>query len=393
MNKLVLSVNCGSSSIKLGLYEYPGLQKVWSGRIDPIGSPAARIIIRDMQNATLINEEIDCPDHEAAAVFITDWLKSQMLLYGIVAVGHRIVHDGSLFDHAETLTDDVLAALRAAVAFARVHMTASLETVRIFREAFPGIDHVAVFDTSFHRTLPYHAYCYPIPLLPGSEIIRKYGFHGLSCQSVMQQLTSHFPVHAKGRVIIAHLGNGASVTAVKEGISADTSMGLTPSGGMVMATRCGDMDPGVAGYLLASGKAEAGSLDELFSRQSGLKALCGYTDMREILSRENSSPSCASAIDIFCYQARKYIGAMAAAIGGIDALVFTGGIGENAPAIRSRICEGLSFLGIGLDRVANETGATSISSNTTAVYVLPANEERIIAAETVKEMQLNPWQI
>ena len=282
----------------------------------------------------------------------------------VSAIGHRIVHGGPLHVAPTRLTPAVLVDLRAATPFAPNHLPAAIAIIERLERAFPSVPQVACFDTAFHRDLPDVARRLPIPSKYDAAGIRRYGFHGLSCEHVLEALRrSDDPERARGRLVIAHLGSGSSVTAVHDGRSVDTSMGLTPLGGLVMSTRSGDLDPGVVAFIAKADDLDADQIEALFSQESGLKAISGHSgDMKILLDRTDAASRLA--VDIFVYQAKKWIGAFAAAMGGLDGLVFTGGIGEHATDVRDRICAGLKYLG----RVA--------------VSVIPADEEIVIARAT-----------
>lgn len=318
----VLALNAGSSSLKFGLYRVgsSGAEVLLSGEDDSIGDEAsnggavARIARR------LAGPKLPSPD----------------------AVGHRIVHGGPKLRAHCLIDDTVMRQLDGAAALAPLHTPMALSIIRAAREHFPGLAQAACFDTAFHAGLPDVARILPIPRQLQTEGIQRYGFHGLSCESIVRQLAGDLPQ----RVVIAHLGNGASITAVKDGKSIDTSMGLTPAGGVVMGTRSGDLDPGVLVYLMREKKYDAARLEDLVDRRSGLLGISGLaSDMRRLHEASGSSPDARLAIRIFCYSARKQIAAMIAALDGIDLLVFTGGIGENDAEVRAAICGGLSWIG------------------------------------------------
>ncbi len=334
----VLALNSGSSSFKVGLYrvEGPNTERLLSETIGDSNPRDALIHIEKL----LAGAGMPAPD----------------------AIGHRIVHGGPNLRQHCLIDDPVLRHLEAATAFAPLHVPLALSAVRFAREHFPGLPQVACFDTAFHADLPEVARVLPISRELRSEGIQRYGFHGLSCESIVHQLASDLP----DRLIIAHLGNGASVTAVKSGKSLDTSMGLTPSGGVMMGTRSGDLDPGVLIYLMRERKLDATALEELVDRHSGLLGISGVgSDMRQLHAAASSNNADAQlAIRMFCYSARKQIAAMIAVLDGVDLIVFTGGIGENDAAVREQICDGSSWI---------------IASSRCAVRVLPSREEEQIA--------------
>jgi len=352
----VLALNCGSSSLKYAVFR--GDDAVARGACDRIGLGGAA-------------------DHTAAVHAVLDELDRR----GVErprAVGHRIVHGGP--DHFEPAPVDaaLLAALERAVPFAALHLPAELRAIAAVRARFGDLPQVACFDTGFHRTLPDVARRFALPAALFDRGIRRYGFHGLSYEYVAAAL----PAAELRRAVLAHLGNGASMVAVRDGRSVDTTMGLTPSGGLVMGTRAGDLDPGLLVYLLDHGY-DARGLERLVDREGGLLALSGTTsDMQQLLAVRASDPHAALAVDAFCYHARKSIGAFAAVLGGLDALVFTGGIGEHAAAVRAAICRGLDHLGIELDQDRNAAGDPIVGRGSCAVRVIHTDEEQVIARHT-----------
>jgi acetate kinase len=294
------------------------------------------------------------------------------------AVGHRVVHGGPHLLRHCVIDSAMLRQLEAATIFAPLHIPAALAVIRQAQRQFPDIPHMACFDTAFHADLPDIARVLPLPKALRSEGIRRYGFHGLSCESILHQLADHPPE----RLIVAHLGNGASITAIKNGKSIDTSMGLTPTGGVIMGTRSGDLDPGVMIYLMREKKLDAAGLEALIDHQSGVLGISGVgSDMRALHGCAAVNPDARLAIDMFCYSVRKQIAAMIAALGGVDMLVFTGGIGENDAAIRAEICDGLAWIGAGLDRTRNAAAANPINDPTSrfSVRVLCSQEDSQIA--------------
>ena len=350
----VLALNSGSSSLKFGLY-----------RVGVSGTE------------TLLSETTSLPNMREAVVRIAKRLAdSKLPTPG--AVGHRIVHGGPKLRRHCIIDDEVLAQLDAATAFAPVHVPPALSVIRVAREHFPGLPQVARFDTTFHAGLPYVARILPIPKDLLAEGIQRYGFHGLSCESIVRQLGGDLP----GRLIIAHLGNGASVTAVKSGKSIDTSMGLTPTGGVIMGTRSGDIDPGVLVYLAREKNLDAAKLEELVDHQSGLLGISGIdSDMRRLHEAAPSNADARLAIEMFCYSVRKQIAAMIAALEGVDMIVFTGGIGENDAGVRAAISDGLSWIGVGL----GETwfNPRNHVASRCAVCVFPSQEDEQIARHTL----------
>jgi len=374
----ILALNCGSSSLKFGLYriDHSNCEKLFSGEIESIGSDKSKFQLRDSIENTLLSEAVAVKSHHEAIVRI-EKLFTEGHLPMPDAIGHRIVHGGPRLRNHCIISEDVLHELETAMAFAPLHTPASLSVVRFCREHFPDTPQAACFDTTFHNDLPEVARVLPIARELQLEGIQRYGFHGLSCESVLRQLETHMPA----RLIIAHLSNGASVTAIEDGKSVDTSMGLTPAGGLMMGTRSGDLDPGVVLYLLQQ-KFDAAHLEDLLNHQSGLLGVSGLSsDMRVLHAAASSNQAAKLAIKMFCYFVRKEIAAMISAMEGIDMLVFTGGIGENDAVVRDEICSGLSWIGILLDEASNQSGSNPIHSlsSTCAVKVLASQEEWQIA--------------
>ena len=358
INPFVLAVNGGSSSIKYALFTLDAEPRhVCQGSVGSVGAAAA---------VDRILDEIDT--HLGTGV-----------LAGIV---HRVVHGGERFDRAQRVTTETLAGLRALVPLAPNHLPDEIALIETCRRARPDMPQVVCFDTAFHRDLPPVSRTLPVPETPG---LRRYGFHGLSYAYLLGELERIAgPAAARGRVVLAHLGNGASLAAVAGGRCVDTSMGLTPAGGLVMSSRSGDLDPGVVTYLARLRHLSVDEVEHLLTHQSGLQGISGRSaDMQELLALEPSDPRARLAVDIFCYQVRKWIGAFAAALGGLDTLVFSGGIGEHAPVVRSRICRELSFLGVELLEEQNAIDAPLISRPAARVHVrvIPTNEALMMARE------------
>jgi acetate kinase len=298
-------------------------------------------------------------------------------------VGHRVVHGGPLHDAPVVVTDRVLDDLRAVMHLAPLHQPAALDCIELLRSRAPDLVQVACFDTTFHRTMPEHAQRFALPATLWDAGVRRYGFHGLSYEYVVSALGRELG----RRSVITHLGSGASLVALRDGQSVDTTMGLTPAGGLVMSTRAGDLDPGVVTYLVRERGMDADALDQLFDRGSGMLAVSGHTgDMRTLLNERAADPRSALAVEMFCYTARKQIGALAAALGGLETLVFTGGIGARSAVVRAEICDGLAHLGVVLDSTANKADAPIISSADAActVHVVVTDEELVIARHAAK---------
>jgi acetate kinase len=308
----------------------------------------------------------------------------------INAIGHRVVHGGELFSAPVVIDQGVIEAIRSLVPLAPLHNPANLLGIEVARESCADVDQVAVFDTAFHQTMPDFAGRYPLPKkVYEKHHVRRYGFHGTSHSYVSKAAADYMGMNYDTfNCIVLHLGNGASACAIQGGRSVDTSMGLTPLEGLVMGTRCGDIDPAIIFYLERNGGMDVNQIDDLLNRESGLKGLCGTNDMRRLLEqREEGSPDAALAFDLYCYRLKKYIGAYLAALGRIDALIFTGGIGENAALVREQSCQGLAGLGIAVDANRNRQGLADImeiqvEGTDTRVLVVPTDEEKEIAIQT-----------
>jgi acetate kinase len=311
------------------------------------------------------------------------------LFESIGGVGHRVVH-GMLHAAPELVSAELLQELRQIIAFDPEHLPRELELIESLRRRRPELPQVVCFDTAFHRTMPRVATLLPIPRRYATKGVQRYGFHGLSYQFLMQELARiGDPAAAQGRVILAHLGSGASLAAVQDGRCIDTSMGFTPAAGLVMGTRSGDLDPGLMSYLALTESMTAERFQVMVNHESGLLGISeSSADVRDLLDREASDPRATEALALFCYQARKWIGSFAAVLGGLDVLVFAGGIGENSGTVRGRICRGLSHLGIEIDESANERNAQRISPDTGAVRVrvIPTDEESVIAASSMRTL-------
>jgi acetate kinase len=388
----VLALNSGSSSLKFGLYGVRSLriERLLSGEAESIGDKNGKFHAKDSHGNALLSESGAIPSQREALIRIRRLLDDSKMPMP-AAIGHRIVHGGPRLRHHCLIDDSVLAQLEAATAFAPLHIPSALSVIRCAQEHFPGLPQAACFDTTFHAELPAVARVLPISKELQSEGIQRYGFHGLSCESIVHQLANDLP----NRLVIAHLGNGASVTAVRAGKSIDTSMGLTPTGGVIMGTRSGDIDPGVLVYLLREKKFDATMLEELVDHRSGLLGISGVSsDMRQLHEAAPSNADVRLAIQMFCYSVRKQVAAMIAALGGIDLLVFTGGIGENDVEARAAICGGLSWLGVSLNPARNRSGENPVSEPASPfmVHVLPSQEDRQIAYHTWALSQRSPFE-
>jgi acetate kinase len=378
---MILAINRGSSSIKFAVYPETLEAAELSGSLERIGTPGGVFRAWDRNRSALINQKLELPGHEAALRTLLDWLRSRNL--ALQVVGHRVVHGGTQFDRPRRVTPEVIAGLKTLIPLAPEHLPQEIQAIEAMDRLHPDVPQVVCFDTAFHRRMPREAQLYGLPREVADAGVLRYGFHGLSYEYIAGQAP-------RGRVIAAHLGNGASLAAIHDGVSLDTSMGFTPSGGIVMGTRCGDLDPSAVLYWMREKKVSAQDMATMINEKSGLMGLSGLSsDMQDLLAKENQNAAAAEAIAVFCYQARKQIGAFSAALGGLDTLVFAGGIGENAAVIRERICAGLGFLGLRLDPAANARHADSISSAGSAVLVrvIRTNEELIVARHSLSVLQ------
>jgi len=355
----VLAINGGSSSIKYALYT-KSLELLFSGELDNIGS----------KHACLNGQPVKAEDHQEAMDSLMDWLEQQPGFDTVAAIGHRVVQ-GMQHTQPEVITDKLIAELQAFIAYDPEHLPDEIKLVEAFHKRYPKLVQVACFDTMFHSDMPPVA---KLVAIPRKFKIQRYGFHGLSYAFLMEELNEY----AKGKVILAHLGSGASLAAVKNGKSIDTSMGFTPAAGIPMSTRSGDLDPGVAWYLMKAEILTAKQFNHLVNHESGLLGVSGNSaDMQELLKSKETYAR--EAVELFCYQAKKYIGAYAAALGGLDTLVFSGGIGENSHEVRSLICQNLQFLGIELDTTKSRNNEPLISKGKVNIRVIKTNEELMIA--------------
>jgi acetate kinase len=383
-NPRILTINGGSSSIKFALFEAGDtLRRILDGGIERIGLPEAIFRVKGSGQADNFSRSIKAPDHKVAVGVLMDWIEQCSGRDALTAVGHRVVHGGPKYYKPQRITAEMVNELKQLRPFDPDHMPEEILLTEAFHRRFPDLPQVACFDTAFHHDLPRVAQMLPIPRHYEAQGVRRYGFHGLSYEFLMEELARLAGADAaQGRVILAHLGNGASLAAVHDGKSVDTSMSFTPTAGVPMSTRTGDLDPGLVWYLARTEKMSSKEFNDMVNFQSGLLGISETTsDMRDLLKHEAQDVRAAEAVALFCYQVKKWIGSFAAALGGIETLVFSGGIGENAPAVRARICDGLGFLGIELEEkhnAANE-GVISAASSRVVVRVIRTNEEQIIA--------------
>lgn len=392
----ILTINGGSSSIKFALFESDkSLHKILEGGIERIGLSKTVLRVKGLDRADNFSMPVTAPDHAAAVGVLIDWIEGSNKADVLMAIGHRIVHGGPKYSSAQKITAEMIEELKRLESFDPEHLPEEILLAVVFHRRFPHLSQVACFDTAFHHNLPRAAKILPIPRRYEAKGVRRYGFHGLSYEFLMGELERLAgPVAANGRVILAHLGNGASLAAVLNGKSVDTSMCFTPTAGVPMSTRSGDLDPGLFLYLARTEGFDAKQFNEMVNSQSGLLGISETSsDMRDLLEKEAHDVRAAEAIELFCYQVKKWIGAFAAALGGLDTLVFAGGIGENAPIVRARICDGLEFLGIELEEKKNELNEGVISSPDfqVEVRVIHTDEEYVIAktvCEVLKEICL-----
>jgi acetate kinase len=385
----VLTINGGSSSIRFAVYEASdALRRQLAGKIDRIGLSGTNLVASDPSGKLLVSRHLTADSHRTAVGALLDWLEEQPVFASIKAVGHRVVH-GMKHSQPERITPKLLTELRRITPYDPDHLPREIGLIEAFRTRHPRLRQVACFDTAFHRTMPRIAKLLPVPRRYAAKGVERYGFHGLSYAYLMEELGRLDPAAAKGRVILAHLGNGASLAAVRDGRSIDTSMGFTPAAGLVMSTRTGDMDPGLVYYLARTERMTAARFQQLVNHESGLLGVSGISaDMRDLLAKEGEDVRAAEAVALFCYQVKKWIGSFAAALGGLDTLVFAGGIG--AHIIRERICDGLDFLGIKLDQKRNAENAPLISPDAgrVKVRVIRTNEELMIARSVIRVLNL-----
>jgi acetate kinase len=379
----LLTINGGSSSIKFAVYQAgEPLQRSLHGKVDRIGLPGTTLTFNHPAGSGDARRGIDASDHKSAAGFLIQWLEKKIGFASVRAAGHRVVH-GMNYTEPQRVTQELLDELRRIRPYDPDHLPQEIELIEAFRRQVPKLPQVACFDTAFHRTMPRVARLLPIPRRFDAMGVQRYGFHGLSYAYLMEELARVAGAKAaQGRVILAHLGNGASLAAVREGQSIDTSMGFTPAAGLPMGTRPGDMDPGVAWYMMRSENLTPKQFNHLINHECGLLGVSGTSsDMRDLIGSQAADVRAAEAVELFCYQTRKWIGAFAAALGGLETLVFAGGIGENTGEVRARICGGLGFLGVELDPARNAANAPviSVEAGRATVRVIRTDEELMIA--------------
>lgn len=383
----VLTINRGSSSLKFAVYDIGESETLLlAGGIDKIGSPAVFFHITDANGRSLCNERLDPAERDSVIRKFLQWLKDYVASRDLDAVGYRVVHGGAVFSQPHFVTPELIASLKDIAPLDPDHLPCEIELIEAVTEACPELKQVACFDTAFHRSMPGVAQALALPGYLKSEGITRYGFHGLSYEYIIHKLKNEAGAEAAdGKIIIAHLGSGASMAAVRHGKSIDTTMGFTPAGGLMMSTRSGDLDPGIILYLLEQQGLSPSNVREMLNKQSGLLGVSGLSsDMEELLKKEAENPPAAEAVELFCYQAKKFLGAFASVLDGLETLVFTAGIGENSPVVRRRICEDMNYLGISLDHGRNDVNAPVISceNSPVTVRVMKTNEQLMIARGT-----------
>lgn len=392
----ILVINSGSSSIKYQLFDMRGPETIAAGLLEKIGMPGSVHRFWDVQNGVSgqeLTQETPVPDHQEGLRQAFLQLESNGVLQGkskLLGIGHRIVHGGEYFRAPTLINNQTQEAIRATIPLAPLHNPANLSGIEVASELCPDIPQVAVFDTAFHQSMPERAYLYALPYdWYQSHKVRRYGFHGTSHAFVSKRAAVMLgkPLDSLN-LISLHLGNGSSITAIEKGKSIDTSMGMTPLEGLVMGTRCGDIDPSIPGYISKQSGISIRDVDQILNKESGLKGLCEVSDMREVIRLADlGNHRAIEALELFCYRIKKYIGAYTAILGRVDAVIFTGGIGENSVAIRQQVCSGLEGLGIQLDITGNQSarGTESFvqaSESPVSLLVIPTNEELEIACQT-----------
>jgi acetate kinase len=397
----VVVINSGSSSVKYEVFERSDFSVLSSGLLERIGESESRHIHRAYGPSGAVKETVRqgrIANHEEGFRFILSMPADSPVIGNsseILGVGHRVVHGGEVFREPVLIDEKVMDTIRELIPLAPLHNPANLLGIEAARQVFPGVPQVAVFDTAFHQSMPPHAFIYALPYsFYALHRVRRYGFHGTSHLWVAKRAAAHLEKPLTSlNLITLHLGNGASASAIRQGASVDTSMGMTPLEGLVMGTRSGDLDPAVPFYLRRATKMPEGDLEALLNKGSGLKGLCGANDMREILQRANRGEGLAQlALELYCYRIKKYLGAYFAVLGRVDAVVFTGGIGENAAPIRKQCCQGLEGLGITVDERKNEKSCAEVleiqkDGAPIKVLAIRTKEEREIAEQTVNAIE------
>jgi acetate kinase len=388
----ILAINAGASSVKFALFDASGSgSRHWSGEIDRIGQAGGRLRTVDPRGRTVLDEARRVANHEEALVLVLKMVEQRASSVRVVAAGHRIVHGGEEGDRPLLITPAVEARLHKLTPLVPLHQPHNLAGVAALRSARPDLPQVACFDTAFHHSLPRLATLTTLPRALRLEGVRRYGFHGLSYEYVTETLRADGVDLERERIIVAHLGDGASMCALKGGRSIETTMGFSTLAGLPMATRCGDLDPGAVLYLLLERGITPDQVQQLLYRQCGWLGVSGFSgDMQELLDHPDH-PGAVEAVDFFCYQARKHLAGLTAVLGGLDRLVFTGGVGAHAPAVREKICSGLDYLGISLDPARNLRGERLVSSGGGRVLVGAfATDEQSVIARHVRQFHGAP---
>ncbi len=387
----LLTINVGSSSIRFAFFDGGSPpQRAFSGHVDRIGLPGTVLNFKDATGQMQSKAFPSKPSAEVTRALL-DWFQASGNFGAVRIVAHRVVHGGPKYHEPQGVTAELLEELHRITSMDPDHLPAEIEMIRAMQLRFPGVPQIVCFDTAFHARMPRVARLLPIPRRYHAMGVQRYGFHGLSYTFLLEELRRLDGAQvAGGRIVLAHLGNGASMAAVKEGKSIDTSMAFTPAAGLPMSTRSGDLDPGLLPYLARTEGMTADQFDNMVNHQSGLLGLSETSsDLRDLLAAEANDPRAAEAVALFCYQARKWIGGFAGALGGLDTVVFAGGIGENAPTVRARICEGLGFLGVHLDGALNAINSPRISraDSRVNVRVIPTDEEIVLAQAALAALQ------
>jgi len=381
---LILVINAGSSSVKFAVFTSGDSRRILVGQVERIGNPDAQLVATHLASGVQDRRAIEAGTPRAASESIAQYLRDRADAKSISAIGHRVVHGGLHLVEHQMITPEVVAELKRTQPLDRSHLPLEIALIEAFGESFPSLPQVACFDTAFHRELPRVSQLLAIPRSFIDAGVRRLGFHGLSYTYLMGRLAEIAGAEeAAGRVILAHLGAGASMAGVRGGKPIDTTMAFTTTAGLVMATRPGDIDPGLLIYLMREQHLTADAMEQWISSRCGLAGVSGLSgDMRDLLAARASDPRAAEAVDLFCYQAKKYLCALAGALGGVETIVFAGGIGEHAPEIRAGICDGLEFLGLTLDSARNGAGGGVISSSQSRVRVriIPTDEEAIMVS-------------
>lgn len=392
--RTLLTINCGSSSIKFAMYVVSRTRRDvepqvrYSGSVERIGEHDSRFEVKDADGTSLASDTLNAHDHAEAVHHALGWLEERLDGQKITCVGHRLVHGGAQLERPQRVTTAMLEQLRALTPLAPLHLPVEIAAIEAVGKRYPDLPQIACFDTAFHRTMPREAQLFGLPRHFADEGIIRYGFHGLSYEYIVGELDreSAGAGLAGRRIVVAHLGNGASMAAIRDGHSVDTTMGLTPIGGLVMSTRSGDIDPGALIYLLEAKRASAADIRKVVEQEGGLLGISATSsDMQDLLKRSQQDERAAEAVSVFCHSARRLLGGLVSVLGGLHTLVFTGGIGERAAEVRSRICAGQAYMGVRIDAARNAAHAPVISDegSSVTVRVMHTNEELMIARHSL----------